>query len=391
MRVQKILPLFLILVICSSMAGATDNTEKLITDLNASPALNQPARTALIGRGEAALPALLQEAGRYTFLTDDACMRSARSLRVIREMGSDQAVPVCIDILSFVPGDTDFQELLLNEALDYLYTHFEDMRARDAYYDLLKNRESKWFAPEKDFLPLFILNGIAPLYENNDLRGDDVLILLLKKLPYDGPKAPGDAGGRWNCTTWLGDDGYTREGCKTVVATYKTRTQRGPSCFYDPYYRERIMDAQCRYRITCLQLAKEYGTKKLIPAIEPLLKSWHRQERDLAMVTIEAINRKQEASTDKIDKIILVNGDVLSGTVQDTVFTILTAYGRVTLQHNAIKGILIDASRKKAIVELYSGDRLSGAIQEDEVKISLTVGGEATLKLSEVERITFGR
>lgn len=391
MRVQKIFCLLLVLLILAPMAGATETVEKLIVDLNSSATANRQARMVLIERGTAVLPALLQEAGAYKFLTDDACMRSARAVRVIREMGSDQAVAVCIDILSFVPGQTDAQDLLLNEALDYLYAHFKDMRARDAYSDLMKNRESTWLAPEKDFLQLFVLDGISCLYENNDVRGDEVLALLLKKLPYEAAKTPGEAGGHWTCTAWLGTDGYTRESCKSVMATFKTRTQKGPSCFYDPYYRERMMDAQCRYRIACLLLAKTYGTKKLIPSVEPLLKSWHRSERDLALAAIEAMHGRDGASPEKSDKVILANGDILSGTVQNPSFTIQTDYARMTLGREAIKSIQMDASRKKAIIELYAGDRLSGTIQETEVKISMKAGGEATFNLREVEFITFGR
>lgn len=391
MRIRKILCLFSVLLMLAPMAGATETVEKLIADLNGSANANRQARTMLIERGEAALPALLQEVGAYKYLTDDACMRSARAVRVIREMGSDQAVAVGVEILSFVPGQTDAQNLLLNEALDYLYVHFKDIRARDAYYDLMKNRESTWLAPEKDFLQLFVLDGIPHLYENNDLRGDEVLALLLKKLPYEAAKTPGEAGGHWTCTAWLGTDGFSREGCKSVMATFKTTSKKGPSCFYDPYYRERMMDAQCRYRIACLQLAKTYGTKKLIPAVEPLLKSWHRGERDLALAAIEAMHGKEGTSPEKNDKIILGNGDILTGTVQTPSFTIQTAYARMTLGRDAIKSIQMDASRKKAIIELYAGDRLSGTIQETEVKISLKAGAEATLKLGEVELITFGR
>jgi hypothetical protein len=390
-RLMQIVVMLLILCFLFPLAGAAENEGRLISDLNTSAETNAKARADLIRIGKDVLPLLLEEAGKYKYLTADDSLRAARALRVIREMGSEEAIPLCADILFLVQGEYDAQVMLLNEALDYLYANFKDMRARDAYCDLLKNHESKWLALEKDFVKLFVFNGIPLLAENDDPRVDETIAFLLKKLPYEPPKAPGEVGGRWTCMSWLASDGYTLQNCTTTVATFNKRTDRGPSCFYDAYYRERVLDARCRYRLTCLQLAKEQGSKRLIPTIEPLLKSRHRDECDLALVTIEMLNKKQDTVPEKFDKIALTNGDVLTGTIQNISFTLVTPYASVTLAKKDIKTILSDPNRNKTIIELYSGDRMSGSIQDIELKIDLKTGGETMLKMSEIESIIFGR
>lgn len=382
---------FMLLIVVAAETARAAETETMIADLGRSPELNKHARATLVRHGKEVMPALLQALDGYKYLTEDACLRSARILRVIREMGLDDAIPASVDILSFVQGQGANRDLLMNEALDYLYVYFRDVRARDAYYDLVKNRTSKWLSRDQDFVRLFIMQGVAAMAENNDPRVDDILAVLLKKLPYEPPRAPGEAGGRWTSTGWLGADGYTPQGCKTVTATYRTRTERGPACFYDPYYRERMLDEQSRYRIACLELAKDYGSKGLTPSLEPLLKARHRAERDLALVAIEAVNKKPVAVLEKLDKVVLVNGDILTGNVQNADFILVTPYARLTLKRKEIKTIETDAAHNRRIIELYAGDKLSGTIPEGEMKMVLKVGGEISLKMVEVESITFGR
>jgi len=150
-----------------------------------------------------------------------------------------------------------------------------------------------------------------------------------------------------------------------------------------------MLEERGRYRIACLQLAKEYGSKRLNPSLEPLLRARHREERDLALVAIESVNKKEAKAGETLDKIVLVGGDILSGRVQNAEFTMVTPYARLSLNRKDIKRIETD--RSKRIVELYAGDRLTGTIPDAELTIELRVGGQAVLKMVEVESITFGR
>ena len=380
-----------VMLVMTTLPARASGIEVLIADLGKSPEANRQARAALLKAGKEAVPALLQALEGYATLTDEACLRSARILRVFKDMGSDAAVPAGADILAFTHGNGQACALLINETLDYLYLFFRDVRARDAYYDLVKNRPSQWLSDRQDFVKVFIMQGVAAMAENHDPRVDDVLAVLLEKLPYEPPFSPGEVGGRWTNTAWLDDDGYTVHACKTVVATYRSRTERGTCCALDSYYRERMLEERGRYRIACLQLAKEYGSKRLIPSLEPLLKARHRAERDLALLAIEAVNKKEVVSAESFDRIMLFDGDIISGRVQNAEFALVTSYARLSLNRKDIKRIETDASGKKRVVELYAGDRLTGAIPDVELKVVLKVGGEAVLRMAEVESIAFGR
>ena len=387
LRVLCITVMFVLATLPARAAGI----EALIADLDKSPEANRQAREALLKAGKDTVPALLQTVGGYASLADEACLSAARSLRVLREMGSPEAIPAGVDMLAFVHGDEETRGLLLNETLDYLYAFFKDVRARDAYYDLVKNRPSQWLSGQKDFVKLFVMQGVAAMAENHDPRVDDVLAVLLEKLPYEPPRSPGEVGGRWTKTAWLGDDGYTLSRCKTIAATYRNRTERGECCAVDGYYRERMLEERGRYRIACLQLAKEYGSKKLSSALEPLLRSRYRAERDLALVAIEALNKKDAVAAETFDKVVLIGGDILSGHVENVEFTFVTPYARLTLNRKDIKRIETDADRNKRVVELYAGDRFTGTMPDADLKIDLKVGGQVVLKMVEMESITFGR
>jgi len=378
-----------VMFVLAALPARASVIEALIADLGTSAEANRQAREALLKTGKDSVPALLQALGGYASLTDEVCLRSARILRVLKEMGNGEAVPAAVDILAFVKSDTEIHTLLLNETLDYLYAFFKDVRARDAYYDLVKNRPSQWLSPQKDFVKLFIMQGVAVLAQNHDPRVDDVLAVMLERLPYEPPRLPGEVGGRWTNTAWLDDDGYTPRGCKTIAATYRSRTERGACCTFDDYYRGRMLEDRGRYRIACLQLVMDYGSMSLRPSLEPLMRARHRAVRDLALVAIETLNKKGAMKVESFDKVVLVDGDILSGRVQNTEFSFVTPYARVTLDSKDIKRI--ESDRGKRVVELTAGDRLTGTITDAEIVIELRVGGRVVFKMAEVESIAFGR
>jgi hypothetical protein len=106
-------------------------------------------------------------------------------------------------------------------------------------------------------------------------------------------------------------------------------------------------------------------------------------------VAIEAVNKKDAKTAETLDKVVLVGGDILSGHVQNDDFIFVTPYARLTLNRKDIKRIETDGSKR--VIELIAGDRLTGTIQDAELKIDLKVGGHVVLKMAEVEKVTFGR
>jgi hypothetical protein len=78
--------------------------------------------------------------------------------------------------------------------------------------------------------------------------------------------------------------------------------------------------------------------------------------------------------------------------VQNDEFIVVTPYARLNLNRKDIKRIETDTSGKRRVVELYSGDRLTGTMPDAELTVILKVGGGlAVLKMVEVESITFAR
>jgi hypothetical protein len=116
----------------------------------------------------------------------------------------------------------------------------------------------------------------------------------------------------------------------------------------------------------------------------------------VSKIEFGALQKKQESEpVDKlgnIDRIILKNGDSLSGQLQTKVFTLKTSYGTFNFEASRIAYIDFDTKGKSVdVVMLKIGDRLSGAVDVKSVKFLLRSGGEANLESEAIKKIIIGQ
>ena len=138
-------------------------------------------------------------------------------------------------------------------------------------------------------------------------------------------------------------------------------------------------------------------SKKCIPAAEKMLESSEPEERAYALAALEKLTG--EASTDtsaaneeSSDRIVLRNGDELTGKVTDATCSIKTSYATLTFTTSEIGSIQVEGqSASTDVLGLRVGDRMSGAIQNETFTIHLTAGTDAQIKKSDIRTIRFGR
>ena len=99
-----------------------------------------------------------------------------------------------------------------------------------------------------------------------------------------------------------------------------------------------------------------------------------------------------DATPATADRVVLRNGDRLSGQVQTKVFPLRTTYGTFPLDAAQIASIEFDATRPPlATVLLRNGDRLSGAVEVEALRFTLPSGESASFDGKTVQTITFKR
>lgn len=92
------------------------------------------------------------------------------------------------------------------------------------------------------------------------------------------------------------------------------------------------------------------------------------------------------------DRVILRNGDRLSGHILTTTFPVRTAYGTFRFEAARIASIEFDASRPDvAVVLLKNGDRLSGTVEVESVRMTTPSGEGISFDGTTIQRITFKR
>ena len=92
------------------------------------------------------------------------------------------------------------------------------------------------------------------------------------------------------------------------------------------------------------------------------------------------------------DRVILKNGDSLSGQIQTMTFTVRTAYGTFQLETPKIASIEFDAKGPNtALVLLRNGDRISGTVEVDPVLFVTTSGQGISFDGKAIRIINFKR
>jgi hypothetical protein len=88
------------------------------------------------------------------------------------------------------------------------------------------------------------------------------------------------------------------------------------------------------------------------------------------------------------DTIVLKNGDVVTGDIQDDTFTIKTSYAEVTFKRQEVTRITLEGggANMDALV-LAVGDRLSGVLQNPQLTIMLQGGGKVDIARDKIKEV----
>jgi hypothetical protein len=93
-----------------------------------------------------------------------------------------------------------------------------------------------------------------------------------------------------------------------------------------------------------------------------------------------------------LDRVILQNGDILSGRIQTTIFPVRTVYGTFQFAMPKIASIEFDKKGPgTAVVLLRNGDRLSGTVEADPVLFVMASGEGISFDRKTIKTINFKR
>ena len=409
--------------------------QKLITDLNNREETNKTAQLELVEIGRQAVPALLEQVKLYADPTEANCSKAARALHILAQMKNTDAIPLVKGILiNFViptpqkptnpvdqswytktedamkraimhlPSPTKTQCALRSEALEYIYNVFAEKEARDVYFSLVTKHSSQYYGaspfmiatygkydnssnPYKSCLsvntssapPRLMLNvfkGIPLMIQARDSRAEDVAIHLLQTLPYQ-PR---------------------HESC---FIAFSTGWEPVNVSAISPEYGKQMLDSQNRFRMVAMRYLHELKSRKAIPDLENMLESPNPDERNYALVTLEEITSggidpeippSQLSEEDKYDKIVLRNGDSVTGMVMNASLHLKTSYGNPEFKTAVISYIKMEgADSRTDSLELRNGDKLSGSLTDENFTIKLKAGQMMAIKKKDITSITFRR
>ncbi|MCX7007092.1 MAG: hypothetical protein NTY53_07555, partial [Kiritimatiellaeota bacterium] len=343
---------------------------KLIGDLNDNAEANAKARKELIQMGRQTVPGLIEEIKKYAEGKEDSLISAARCFRVMREMKNDAAVDIAIDILSALTPAIDLSKMttacppaqvLLSESLYYISDMFDSPKARVAFLRFVLNSQEKWLCTyqEHQYLILDVFYGIERLVAKKDLEAPALLTKLMNSCPYQYILY----------SKHLANDGFQTQSVVRYPAGGDAKT-----FFPDPKFRARIV---------VMRWLRDLDYKPAVSAIQPLLRSPNKDERDFALIVLEQLADKiasgtGEAAIPSADVVTLRNGDVISGRVGNEVFSIRTSYASLSFKVTEIARIQFQTAATKADdMELRVGDRLAGALVDTEIKVTLKAGGAA--------------
>jgi len=101
---------------------------------------------------------------------------------------------------------------------------------------------------------------------------------------------------------------------------------------------------------------------------------------------------RSQAETDysKFDGILLKSFDSVHGQIQTKIFKVRTPYGNLNFETSRIRYISFDGRGKNIdVIALKNGDKLSGVVETESVKLLTRSGKEVNLDSEKIKRITF--
>ncbi len=93
------------------------------------------------------------------------------------------------------------------------------------------------------------------------------------------------------------------------------------------------------------------------------------------------------------DRFVTFDGDIVSGQLEATEFTIRTAYGTLTIDRDLINEIMVDreAEIMQQVARLTNGDIISGFLEPTQVRMLIPGDQAVTLDIDQLSRIRFSR
>ena len=199
-KLRALLPAVLMVMVagCATSRIAADaEVEALIAQLHKSALDNRVARAALVKMGPRAVPHLVQrlDVPAHRLRRGESALEVARLLRVLREMESPAAFPVCERILIdfYIRPSNKESAAVLNEAVGCVYGLFPNKQARDIYYRFVMGDARQYLKAEMDVqhwgtgsqmdrLAVDVLTGFSLMVAAGDQRIQSALTTFLKNI-----------------------------------------------------------------------------------------------------------------------------------------------------------------------------------------------------------------
>ena len=93
------------------------------------------------------------------------------------------------------------------------------------------------------------------------------------------------------------------------------------------------------------------------------------------------------------DRFVTFDGDIISGKLAASEFTMRTAYGTINLQRDLINEIMIDreAEIMQQVARLKNGDIITGFLEPTQVRMNISGGQSVVLDVDQLSRIRFSQ
>jgi|GEM_PF-1784985 len=121
--------------------------------------------------------------------------------------------------------------------------------------------------------------------------------------------------------------------------------------------------------------------------------SWSMRHIHAAKIELSPSNMSQvqaDAGHAEFDRIVLKNGDEVTGQVQTAVFKLRTSYGTLNLETAQVSYVDFEGGGpNRDVIVLRIGDRLSGVIEVESIQLLTSSGAALNIQNERIKRITF--
>ena len=116
----------------------------------------------------------------------------------------------------------------------------------------------------------------------------------------------------------------------------------------------------------------------------------HAQVKQIFFQVGDSMALQSIGEGSEYDQVLMKNGDVLSGRILTTDFTLRTSYGTHSFQTKQIQTINLEGGGQNVdLVLLWIGDELSGVIESAAVKMEMRSGTQVELSKDKIKDIIF--